>query len=212
MKKNILHLSGIILSFSLKMLMIGLLIISIVNAQLAWVFGCSFALFLSLIPMILKKSYEIHLPLVLDILITLALFLHIGGVLLQAYSTIPHYDTLTHFVSSFIIAFLSFVAIYILDEFWEGLSMDKFAIAFNVVILTVALGVIWELAEWSSDLFFGTYEQWGYSDTIKDLFVDMIAGMVMAFLGLLLIKRGVFSVLIDDLGKGINKWLFKVKR
>ncbi len=212
MRKNVLHMSGIVLSFSMKMLMVGLLIISIFNAQLAWVFGCSFALFLSLIPMILEKSYKIHLPLILDILITLALFLHIGGVLLQAYSTIPNYDILTHFVSSFIIAFLSFVSIYILDEFWDGLRMDKYAIAFNVVILTVALGVIWELAEWSSDLLFGTYEQWGYNDTIKDLFVDMIAGMVMAVLGLLLIKHGDFNVLTDDLGKGISNWLVKRRK
>jgi len=165
-----------------------------------------------LIPMILEKNYEIHLPLILDILITLALFLHIGGVLLQAYSTIPHYDTLTHFVSSFIIAFLSFVAIYILDEFWDGLRMDRYAIAFNVVIFTVALGVIWELAEWSSDLLLGTYEQWGYDDTIKDLFVDMIAGIVMALLGLLLIKHGDFDSLTDDLGRGIGKRLFRVKK
>ncbi|MFO8077836.1 MAG: hypothetical protein R6U21_04265 [Thermoplasmatota archaeon] len=209
MRKNVLHSIGIVLSFSLKMLMVGLLIISIFNAQLAWVFGCSFALFLSLIPTILKNNYEIHLPLILDILITLALFLHIGGVLLHAYSAIPHYDTLTHFVSSFIIAFLSFVSIYILDEFWDGLRMDKYAIAFNVVILTVALGVIWELAEWSSDLLFGTYEQWGYNDTIKDLFVDMIAGLVMAVIGLLLMKQGTFRTLTDDLGKGISNRLFK---
>jgi hypothetical protein len=209
MRKNIFHLGGIILSYFLKILMIILLIISIFNAQLEWIFGCSLGLFLSLIPTILKNNYKIHLPLILDILITLALFLHIGGILLEGYNSIPQYDTLTHFVSSFIIAFLSLVSIYILDEFWDGLKMDKYAMAFIVVILTISLGVVWELSEWSSDIVFGTYEQWGYNDTIKDLFVDMIAGIVVAILGIMLIRRGDFDELTDDLSKGIGKILFK---
>ncbi|MFO7903462.1 MAG: hypothetical protein R6U98_12430, partial [Pirellulaceae bacterium] len=43
----------------------------------------------------------------------------------------------------------------------------------------------------------GTYEQWGYNDTIKDLFVDMIAGLVMAVSGLLLMKQGTFRTTTD---------------
>jgi len=111
-----LHFVGILLSYFLKLLMIILLFISIINIQFEWIFGCSLGIILSFIPTILKNNYKIHLPLILDILITLALFLHIGGVLLQAYNNVPYYDSVTHFVSSFIIAFLSFVAIYILDE------------------------------------------------------------------------------------------------
>jgi hypothetical protein len=202
-----LHFTGILLSYFLKLLMIILLVISIINIQFEWIFGCSLAIILSFIPTILKNNYKIHLPLILDILITLALFLHIGGVLLQAYNNIPYYDTITHFVSSFIIAFLSFVAIYILDEYWDGLTMDKHAIAFIVVILTMALGVIWEISEWASDVVFGTYEQWGYNDTIKDLFVDMIAGVVMALIGLMLIKHGDFDEFTDELGKEIGNRL-----
>jgi len=204
MKNKILHTGGIFISFGLKTCMIILLLISIINIQINWIFGCSLGIFLSFIPMILNKNYKIHLPLILDILITLALFLHIGGVLLDAYQLIPFYDVLTHFVSSFIIAFLSFISIYIIDEFWDGLQMDKYALAFIVVLLTVSLGVIWEFAEWSSDIFFGTQEQWGYNDTIKDLSVDMLAGIVLAILGINLIKRHQFDELIDDLEKGIQ--------
>ena len=211
MKHNLLHLSGILLSYLLKICMMILLGISIINIQLNWIFGCSLALFLSFIPTILNNNYKIHLPLLLDILITLALFLHIGGVLLDAYQIIPYYDVLTHFVSSFIIAFLSFISIYILDEFWDGLQMDKYALAFIVVILTVSLGVVWEFAEWSSDIFFGTNEQWGYTDTIKDLFVDMIAGIVVACIGLILIKRHQLDELIDDLEKGLQDKVFNRK-
>ena len=211
MKNNMLHLSGVLLSYVLKFCMVMLLVLSVLNVQIGMVFACSLGLFLSFIPTILMKNFKINLPLILDILITLALFLHIGGVILDAYQIIPQYDTLTHFVSSFIIAFLSFISIYLIDEFWDGLQMDRYALAFIVVILTVSFGVIWEFAEWSSDMILGTYEQWGYDDTIKDLFVDMMAGIILAILGVILIKRHQFEGIIEGLDKGIQKRVIKRK-
>ncbi len=204
MNKNIIKIGEVLLSYSLKTLMIILLIISIYNKHPEWIFGTSLGIIVSFIPTILKRNYQITLPISLDILITLALLLHIGGGVLGAYGII-YYDTLTHFVSSFLIAFLSFVVIYILDEYWDGLMMDKYAMAFLVVITTIAIGVVWELNEWITDIFFGTHEQWGYNDTIKDLFVDTIAGIFMAIVGVIMIKRGSFDKFTDELGKQVDK-------
>ncbi|KYK23043.1 hypothetical protein AYK24_07935 [Thermoplasmatales archaeon SG8-52-4] len=188
--------------------MIIFLFISIWKLFWIWIFGCILALIVSFVPTILKRNYQITLPLVLEILITIALILHVGGGLLGAYG-ITHYDTLTHFVSSFLVAFLAFVVIYILDEYWDGLIMDKYALAFLVVITTIAMGVVWEFNEWITDILFGTHEQWGYDDTIKDLFIDMIAGLVMAFIGVAMIKRGSFDELTEDLGEQIDKLIIK---
>ena len=211
MEKSSLRTGGVILSYILKIIMIIFLVISIWKLQWVWIFGCILALFVSLIPTILKRNYQITLPLVLDILITIALILHIGGGLLGAYR-LPDYDTLTHFVSSFLIAFITFVIIYILDEYWEGLEMDKYAMAFVVVIATIAMGVIWEFNEWITDIIFGTSEQWGYTDTLKDLFIDTAAGIVMAVIGVSMIKRGSFDELTDDLGEQIDKRIIKSKK
>jgi len=208
MNKDIIRIGGVLLSYFLKILMIILLIISIANRHVEWIFGTSLAIIVSLIPTILKRNYQITLPIILDILITTALFLHIGGGILGAYGII-HYDTLTHFVSSFLIAFLAFVIIYILDEYWDGLMMDKYAMAFVVVFTTIAMGVIWEFNEWITDILFGTQEQWGYNDTIKDLFVDMIAGIAMALIGVTMIKRGSFDELTEDFGEQIDKKIIK---
>ena len=205
MNKSKLNTVGIMLSYFLKIVIIILFIISISNRHFEWIFGTLLALFVSLIPTILKRNYQITLPLFLELLIILVLILHIGGGLLNAYHTIPHYDSFTHFVSSFLIAFLAFVVIFILDEHWEGLKMDKYAMAFVVVFLTIAIGVIWEYNEWITDMIFGTKEQWGYNDTIKDLFIDMVAGIVVAVIGVSLIKRGRFDKLTEDLGEQIDK-------
>ena len=210
MEKSNLKTWGVALSYILRIIMIIFLIISIWKLHWIWIFGCILALIVSLIPTILKRNYQITLPLVLDILITVALILHVGGGLLGAYG-ISHYDTLTHFVSSFLIAFIAFVIIFILDEYWDGLKMDKYAMAFVVIITTISIGVIWEFNEWIADLVFGTSEQWGYTDTLKDLFIDTIAGVFMAFIGVSMIKRGSFDELTDDLGEQIDKLIISKK-
>jgi len=211
MDNSDLRLGGVIFSYLLKILMVVFLIISIYNQHWIWIFGCILALIVSSVPTILKRNFQITLPLVLEILITISLILHVGGGLLGAYS-IPQYDSLTHFVSSFLVAFIAFVIIYILHVYWDGLIMDKYAMAFVVVIATIAMGVVWEFNEWITDIVFGTYEQWGYNDTIKDLFIDMLAGIVMAAIGVSMIKRGSFDEMTEELGEQIDKRIIKRKK
>jgi hypothetical protein len=211
MKKNKLKLGEIILSYALKIVMFIFLFISIWKLHWEWIFGCILAIIVSFIPTILKRNYQITLPIVLDILITLSLLLHVGGGLLGAYN-IPNYDILTHFISSFLVAFLAFVIIYILHVYWDGLIMDKYAMAFLVVITTIAMGVVWEYNEWITDLILKTSEQWGYDDTIRDLFIDTIAGITMAIIGVSMIKRGSFDEFTGELGKQIDKRIIKSKR
>jgi hypothetical protein len=181
-----------------------LLLIAIWNDDWTGVFGCVIGIALSFIPSILHKNFNITLPWILDILIAFALFLHIGGVVLNAYHIIPLYDSLTHFVSAILVAFLAFVAIYILDKYWKGLHMNKYAMAFMVVIFTMAMGVIWEFFEWTTDLLFQTHEQWGLFDTMKDLLIDTFAGIFIAIIGVNLIKKGKFQKITSKLGKQIN--------
>jgi len=211
MNKSSLHIGGIILSYILKIIMIIFLIISIWKLHWVWIFGCTLAIIVSLVPTILKRNYQITLPPVLEILVTFTLILHIGGGLLGAYG-IPNYDTLTHFISSFLVAFLAFVIIYILDEYWDGLMMDKYAMAFVVIFTTIAMGVVWEFNEWITDIIFGTTEQWGYTDTIKDLFIDTLAGIVMAIIGVTMIKRGSFEEMTEEFGEQLDKRIIKSKK
>ena len=195
---------GIATSHILKIVMVFLLIIAIWRGEWIWVLGCLFGIVLSMVPSFLKRNFNITLPWVLDLLIASALFLHIGGNVLNAYRTIPGYDVITHFVSAALVAFLAFVFIYILDKYWEGLHMDKYAMAFVVIIFTMAMGVIWEFNEWTADLIFQTHEQWGHNDTMKDLLIDTIAGIVVALIGVRLIKRKDLQIITKDLGKQID--------
>ena len=74
MNKSSLRLGGIIVSYILKILMIIFLIISIWKLHWIWIFGCILALIVSFVPTILKRNYQITLPIILDILISPFLF------------------------------------------------------------------------------------------------------------------------------------------
>ena len=210
-RKNFLK-SNFISLHILKIIMFILLIIAFWEDDLTGVFGCIIGIILSFIPSILHKNFNITLPWILDTLIAFALFLHIGGVVLNVYHTIPYYDSLTHFVSAILVAFLAFVSIYILDKYWKGLHMNKYAMAFIVIIFTMAMGVIWEFFEWATDILFKTQEQWGLQDTMKDLFIDTIAGIFIAIVGVNLIKKGRFQKITYNLGKQINSRIINRKK
>lgn len=195
--------SGTIISYILQIVLVILLIISIVERDWIYIFACSISIMISFIPAILKRDYHITLPWVFELLIATALFLHVGGGVFKAYHLIPGYDILTHFVSALVVSFLAFSIIYILDEYWEGLCMDTYAMAFVVVIFTMAMGVVWEFLEWTVDMVFGTTEQLGLQDTMQDLLVDTLGGIIMAVVGVKLIKSGKFKQLLKDTGKQV---------
>ncbi len=196
----------------LKIIMFILLIIAFWKDDWTGVFGSIIGIILSFIPSILHRNFNITLPWILDTLIAFALFLHIGGVVLNAYHTVPYYDNLTHFVSAILVAFLAFVVIYILDKYWDGLKMNKYAMAFVVVIFTMAMGVVWEFFEWTTDLIFKTQEQWGLYDTMKDLLIDTAAGVFIAIVGVNLIKKGKFQKITNIIGRQINSSILNKKR
>ncbi len=194
-----------IASYILRIVLIIFLAISIWRRDWLWTIGCAFVILVSFTPTILKKDFNITLPWVLDLMISIVIFLHVGGVILKLYSIIPGYDTITHFVASILVGFLAFIIIYILDQYWEGLHMDVYAMAFLVVIFAMAMGVVWELFEWGIDLAFGTNEQWGLQDTMKDLLVDTLAGIVIAVIGVKLAKRGELKKFTEEFGDQIDK-------
>jgi hypothetical protein len=197
--------SDFIASFLLRIVLIIFLAISISRRDWMWTIGCSITILVSFAPTILKRDFGITLPWVLDLMISLALFLHLGGVIFNLYGIIPGYDIMTHFVTSILIGFLAFVIIYVLDRYSKNLSMDVYGMAFLVIIFAMAMGVVWEFFEWGMDLAFGTHEQWGLQDTMKDLLVDTVAGIFIAVIGVQLVKKGKIEKITEEFGDQLGK-------
>ncbi len=195
---------GLVISWILKALMVLLILMAVSRGSWTWVLSGIIALLLCMVPTLVNWKWKDTVPRAIDILVTLALLIHVGGEVTAAYFILPHYDTVAHFTSSLLIACIAFVAIYSLDRYWGGLSMDIYVMAFFVVIMAMAIGVIWEFMEWGSDLYTGSWAQRGNQDTMGDLLIDTLGGIVMAIIGVLLVKRGKMGKATEGIGKVIG--------
>ena len=110
----------LIASYLMKCAMIVMGIYSIRIHDWLWMFASFSGFILSMAPNIIERRFDIRIPLLLDLAITLAIFLHVGGGVLKMYWTIPFYDKIAHFFASALIAFIALTTVYLLDGYWGG--------------------------------------------------------------------------------------------
>lgn len=199
----------VIASYSLQFTLIITFIIAVWKREWLWVIGCFVAVFIGFIPSLIHKNVKILLPWQIELLIATVASLNMAGVLLDAYYIIPGFGEITQFFTSILVAFLAFAVIYILHVYWEGLIMDKYAMAFVVVIGTMAAGVVLEFVKWIR-LFGAT--QTSVEGVLFSLFISTISGIIMALIGVNLIKRGEFYEITEDLGKQFDSMLQQRKK
>ena len=190
-------------TFVLRIVMVISIILAIWRRDWVWVVATFIGLFISLIPTILKRDVKFSLPWVFDFLIAIISILHVGGRLLDYYYTIPGYQLMTRFFISILVAFIALAIMYILDEHWDGLIMDKYAIAFLTVIVTMAIGVILEFVKWLNIT--GTYYVRENHILMENLTADTTAGIIIAIIGVFLIKSGRFDELTDEFSDQVDK-------
>lgn len=184
-------------------------VVALIQGEMVWVVTGLFVLVFTFVPTILRRNYQISIPWLLELLIFLALFLHVIGGVFHLYGSIERWDTMTHFVSTFMLAVVGLTVIYLMHVYWDGLTMDVRAIMVFTLFIAAFLGVIWEVLEWSADQIFGTQEQHGLDDTMKDLVMDMVGAMIAAMLGAKWIMDGTLRAMTADFGDAMNKQVFK---
>lgn len=196
------------ISLALKAGIVFAAVIALFNGSYVWVFAGLFALAFSFVPTVLRRNYRISIPWLLELLIFLALFLHVAGGVFDLYDRIDRWDTMTHFVSTFMLAIVGLTIIYLMHVYWDGLTMDIRAIMVFTLFIGAFLGVTWEVVEWSADQVFGTTEQHGLNDTMKDLVMDLIGAMLAAVLGAKWIIDGTLRRMTADFGRSLNEKVF----
>jgi len=196
----------IIASYSMKIVIIITLILAINVKQWIWVIGSIVGILIGFIPTLLKKDIKFTLPWSIELLIAFVFGLNMAGILLNAYNTIPGFVAITQILFSVLIAFFAFAIIYILHVYWDGLIMDKYAMAFLVVVTTMASAVILEFIKWFR--IFGR-KQTTVEGVLACLLVSTVFGIITALIGVSLIKTGKFDEITDDLGKQIDSQIIK---
>lgn len=158
-----------------------------------WSFFAFCMLFISSIPTLCRRYLEIDLPYLFDIFICLSLLFHLGNGLFGFDLSIPLYNKFTHFFSSAVLAFLVLILLFVFNEYYRGIAVNRLKIFVDVVVITMALGVVWEFLEWGTDAMFGLHSQLGLTDTMGDLFADMLGGLFIGLIGMVLIQRRILQ-------------------
>lgn len=146
------------------------------------------AIIISFIPAIIKRDRHEHLPWTMELLLVFVMTLHIGGGTLGLYETISWWDTLTHFLGSAMIALLGFLGTFALYQSGR-IHVTIRMIGVFIFFTSIAIGAIWEIAEFTSDRLLGTDNQPDNADTNLDLITDTLAAGIVALLGVLYLKH-----------------------
>lgn len=173
---------GVFLSYLMQFLIFIYIIIGIIEKNYLPVIEGILALFITFLPLMIKRKWGIHLPWELNFLIVLSLYLHAEGRLLKFYTLFyPYYDKIGHFIGSATIALLGFSLVVIMTRF-SSIKINKKSTIFFIIIFTMAIGALWEIVEFTSDVLIKTTHQPSLTDTMLDLIFDLMGGIFIAFI------------------------------
>ncbi|MBI5232809.1 MAG: hypothetical protein HY880_00485 [Deltaproteobacteria bacterium] len=176
------------LSWLMKFLLIGLLPYEIYTGDHLFALATILAITISFIPSIVERNYRITLPFELDLLITLALFLHTFlGEVFMFYERFALWDKMLHLFGTSVISLLAFMIVYTL-HYTRKLRLTIPLIGFFTVTFAMFVGAMWEIAEFTVDALFAKTTQKGLNDTMWDLIYDLMAGIVVAILGMMYVR------------------------
>lgn len=177
-------------------------------------FVCSqSALFLtfSFVPNFLKK-FELDIPDFIYIIFIFFILAHyFFGEILGFFAKVKWWDSALHTFSGMLIALLSFSLINLLNKNTDGFKLNIWFAALFAFCFTVMVGVVWEIFEFCSDLWFDTNMQRAYvstlhgraealvgqealKDTMKDLILDVIGAATSCIICIIAVYKKKINV------------------
>jgi hypothetical protein len=158
------------------------------------VFASIATLVLTYLPQFLANQVDVRLPLQFELAITVFLYatLFLGEVD-NYYEKFWWWDSVLHTSSAFAFGFFGFLILYLLFA-RDKLKASPFVIAFFSFAFGLAIGALWEIFEFSMDLFFGTnMQKSGLRDTMGDLIVDALGSGVASITGYIYLKYKIYD-------------------
>jgi len=172
-----------VLSSILRASILLLLIAGFLKGDYRWVISALIGALIVFIPSVIEKDLRISLPDSLNLMIFLALFLHIFGTFTGFYDVFWWWDKVTHFFSAFVVASLGLAAVMIIDLHLESVYLTPKVRILFILMFVMAMGVLWEIMEYSADQILHTKMQVSLYDTLWDLLCDFIGAIAASFLG-----------------------------
>lgn len=171
---------------------------AILEQQWLTVFISSGIIFITLLPLVVERKFEVFLPPQFQLLaigfVFSSLFL---GEVRDYYTRFWWWDIALHTTSGFLLGIIGFLLVHLLNETKSvGLQMKPAFVAFFAFLFALGVGALWEIFEFLMDTFVGTNMQKpmlqdpsGLTDTMVDLIVDAIGALAISLLGYRYLKR-----------------------
>ena len=168
------HKSSFIAYFTLRALVIVMLILQLLNRNYENVFLCVLTLLLLIIPSLVQITFKVELPTTLEIIILVFIFAaEILGEISEFYLMFPFWDTVLHTLNGFLAAAIGFSLVDLLNR--SEKVMFQLSPLFTAIVafcFSMTIGVIWEFFEFGMDMLFGY-------DMQKDTIVHVIRSVTL---------------------------------
>lgn len=171
-----------------RIAILGTAVAELIAGDLLYGMFCVVALVLTLVPALHARQLDAGIPLPIELAL---LWLMIADMTLGnglgLYRLTSWFDKAIHLSSSILIGAIGFLAIYVLHLTGDR-KFRPWLDGVAILLATLGIGAIWEMAEYGVDQVFGRTTQGSptmgpLSDTMADLFLDAIGGLVAALLG-----------------------------
>jgi len=153
---------------------------------------CLLVIALTLLPALHVRHLDAKLPLELELAV---LWLMIADMTLGNWLglyRLTYYDKVLHLGDSLLIAMIGFLAVYVL-HLTHRTRYHPWIDGLAILLLTLGVGALWEIAEYGVDQLFGRRTQGSpnlapLDDTMFDLMLDGLGGILGSVLGTLYIR------------------------
>ncbi len=168
------HKSSAIVYFTLRALVIVVMVLQIFNRNYENVFLCLLTLLLLVVPSLVQVTMKIELPTTLEIIILVFIFAaEILGEIQHFYILFPFWDTVLHTLNGFLAAAIGFSMVDLLNR--SERMMFKLSPLFMAIVafcFSMTIGVVWEFFEFGMDQLFHT-------DMQKDTIVHAVYSVLL---------------------------------
>lgn len=151
------HKSSFIVYFTLRIIVIVMMILQLLNRNYENVFLCVLTLILLIMPSLVQVTFKVELPTTLEIFILIFIFAaEILGEISEFYLVFPFWDTVLHTINGFLAAAIGFSMVDLLNRSQKIVfNLSPLFMAIVAFCFSMTIGVIWEFFEFSMDWLIG---------------------------------------------------------
>jgi uncharacterized membrane protein YjdF len=173
---------------AMQVLLAGIVVYGAAFGQPKAITNGGLGLFVTFVPALLERNYDIPLDPWLGVWITTAVLLHTVGSA-GFYARVGWWDHLTHALSASLIAGAGYTTLRAIDLHNDEIRIpSRFAFVF-IFVVVLAFGVVWELFEFGLDIVADEtgiempLAQFGLGDTVADLTYNSVGALLVALFG-----------------------------